>query len=133
MQEQPKSDGSHNTILATDAPLTARQLKRISQRTFLGLGKVGAVMNTTSGDYAFAFSTNRAGLEGSGEQGQCLSDNDLMLFFLAAVEATEESVYDALFAAETMTGWEGRTLEKLPQEPVVDILRRVGQLLKVHS
>lgn len=128
VQEQPKSDGSHNTILATDAPLTARQLKRIAQRTFLGLGRTGAIMNTTSGDYAIAFTTSRAGLEGSADQARCLSDNDLMLFFLAAVEATEESVYDAMFAAETMSGWQGRTLEVLPKERVIDLLRKTNTL-----
>lgn len=124
LQEQPKSDGSQNTVLATDAPLTARQLKRIAARTFLGLGKTGGVLNTTSGEYAIAFTTSRAGVEGSGVVGQCLSDNDLMHFFLAAVEATEESIYDALFAAETMHGWQGRVLEALPKGPVIEMLKK---------
>lgn len=82
------------------------------------------MLNTTSGDYAIAFSTNRAGLEGSGVVGQCLSDNDLMHFFLAAVEATEESIYDALFAAETMRGWQGRVLEAVPKERVIEMLKK---------
>ncbi len=122
IKPQPRKDGSCMTVVATDAPLTARQLKRMANRVFLGLGRTGAVMNPQSGDFAIAFTTNRTGLEGSGEVGQCLSDNDLMLFFLAAVDATEESVYDAMFAAETMSGWQGRTLEALPIEKILPLL-----------
>lgn len=124
---QPPSDGSCTIVLATDAPLSARQLKRIAQRTFLGLGRTGAVLNHSSGDYAIAFSTNRHGLEGSGEFGSCLADEDLPNFFLAAVEGTEESVYDAIFAAETMTSAVGTgRLDALPTEAVLEMLRQVN-------
>lgn len=116
--------GSCITVLATDAPLTARQLKRIASRAFMGLARTGAILNTTSGDYSIMFSTNRTGLEGSGSIGNCLFDNDLSLFFLAAAEATEEAVYDALFAAETMCGRNGNTLEALPKEKVIALLNQ---------
>ncbi len=115
--------GSCMIILATNAPLTARQLKRIAARTFLGLGKTGGVMAHGSGDYAVAFSTSREGLEGSGEIGKCLKDEELNSFFEAAVEATEESVYDALFCAETMEGRNGNTLRALPVPEVVAMLK----------
>ncbi len=122
-------DGSCMIVLATDAPLTARQLKRVARRSLLGLAVVGAVMAHGSGDYAVAFSTSRAGLEGesSNGPGSCLPDARLDPFFLAACEAVEESVYDALFCAETTQGRGGMVLERLPVETVVELLRnRVG-------
>jgi D-aminopeptidase len=109
-------------VLATDAPLSARQLKRLASRAVLGLARTGSVLANGSGDYAIAFSTNRAGLEGSGENGTCLADQKLNLFFLAAVETVEESVYDALFTAETVSGRDGNVLPALPVEQVVSIL-----------
>jgi D-aminopeptidase len=118
-----REQGSCVIVLAADAPLTSRQLKRIAARTFLALGKTGAVMAHGSGDYAIAFTTSRIGLEGSGAIGACLADETLNPFFEAAVEATEESVYDALFCAETMQGRAGNTLRALPVEEVVAILR----------
>ncbi len=123
---QPKSDGSCNIVLATDAPLTSRQLGRIARRAFFALAKTGAVMANASGDYAIAFSTNRAGLEGSGQIGNCLADSDLNSFFLAAVEATEEAIYDALFAARTLTGRAGTTLTEIPKEKILRELRTHG-------
>lgn len=120
------ADGSCITICATDAPLTSRQLGRIARRTFLALGKTGAILAHASGDITVAFSTSGTGLEGSGEIGACLRDTDLNPFFLAAIEATEESVYDALFLGTTMTGRDGYTLEELPIETVVELLRKAG-------
>ena len=117
-----KPDGSCMIVLATDAPLTARQLKRIASRAFLGLARTGSVMAHGSGDYAVAFSTSRNGVEGSGQKGACLNDNELTQFFLAAVETVEESVYDALFVAKTTKGRDGQVLEELPIDKVVDLL-----------
>lgn len=117
-------DGSCMIVVATDALLSARQLERIARRTFLGLARTGSVLSHGSGDYAIAFSTSRAGLEGSGETGHCLRDEDLTAFFLATVEATEESVYDALWMATTTTGRDGNTLEALPIERVMPLLQR---------
>ena len=118
-------DGSCMIVLAVDAPLSARQLSRIARRGLLGLVRTGSIMAHGSGDYAIAFSTNRAGVEGATQSGfaSCLSEDKLNLFFLAAVEAVEESVYDALFAAETVTGFNGATLSGFPVEQVVELLR----------
>lgn len=110
----PTGDGSCMIVVATDAPVTDRQLKRIAKRALLGMVRAGSVMANGSGDYAIAFTTERAG---------SLSDADLTPFFLAAVEATEESIYDALFLAETTTG-HGHTLEALPVDRVVELLKR---------
>ena len=120
-----KRDGSCIIVLATDAPLTSRQLKRLAKRSFLGVARTGSIVPTASGDYAIAFSTNRSGLEGTGDIGTCLSDDALNPLFLACVESVEESVYDALFTAETMTGRDGNVLEALPKDRVVKILKRV--------
>jgi D-aminopeptidase len=117
-----QNSGSCMIILATDAPLTSRQLNRIARRAMLGLGRTGSVMGHGSGDYAVAFSTNRSGIEGSGI-GKCLTDNDLNPFFLAAVEAVEESVYDSMFMSETVTGRDNQKLEQIPVDEVVKILK----------
>jgi len=116
--------GSCMIVLATDAPLTARQLKRVARRTFLGLARTGSILAHGSGDFAIAFTTRREGLEGSGLVGACLRDQDLTQFFLAAAEAVEEAVYDALVAAETMQGRDGNTLEALPIEEVISLLKK---------
>lgn len=123
-QDLKAGDGSCMIVFATDAPLTARQLKRIASRAFVGLARTGSVLANGSGDYAIAFSTNRSGLEGSGEPGTCLADKDLNLFFLAAAETVEESVYDALFTAESVSGRDGNLLEALPVEQVIDLLKK---------
>ena len=119
----PAGDGSCMIVFATNAPLSARQLKRIASRAFIGLGRTGSVLANGSGDYAIAFSTNRSQIEGSEITDQGIKDKDLTQFFLAAAETTEESVYDALFAAETTTGRDGTTLEALPKDNVVEILK----------
>lgn len=118
----PLPDGSCMIVVATDAPFSARQLKRLAKRAFLGLIRTGSIVAPGSGDYVIAFSTNRAGVEGS-EAGACLPDSDLTPFFLGAVEAAEEAVYDALFCAETLSG-RGNTLEALPFTRVVDLLKK---------
>ena len=116
-------DGSCMIVLATDAPFSARQLKRIAKRAMLSLAKTGSVMAHGSGDYAIAFSTNRSGMEGEEGFYKCLSDANLTQFFLATVEVVEESIYDALFAAKTITGRDGNILKSIPKEQVVEIIK----------
>ncbi len=126
----PRQDGSCMMILATDAPLSARQLGRVARRAVLGLGRTGSVLGNGSGDFAIAFSTSRAGVEGAkgaggaGNFGKCLPDAELNSLFLAAIEAVEESVYDSLFMSETVTGHGGRTLEQIPVAKVVKLLKK---------
>jgi D-aminopeptidase len=104
-------------VVATDAPVDARNLKRLAARTMLGLGRTGAAGNNGSGDYAIAFSTSHAAN---------LATNDAMSpLFLAAIEATEEAVYNSLFRATTTTG-RGHTVEALPLDKTIEILRRHG-------
>ncbi|MBN1476521.1 P1 family peptidase [Candidatus Sumerlaeota bacterium] len=117
-----QGDGSCMMILATDAPLSSRQLGRLARRAVLGLARTGSILAHGSGDYAIAFSTDRAGVEGAGA-GDCLPDSEMNPLFLAVVEAVEESVYDSLFASETVVGRDGNRLEQIPVERVVKILR----------
>lgn len=121
------TDGSCIMIIATDAPLTARQLKRVAKRAVMGLAKTGTIMREGSGDFVVAFTTSRAGLEGSGIIGQCIADRDLNGLFLATAEATEEAVYDALFAAETMAGRDGNMLEAIPKKKVIELLAKYAK------
>lgn len=109
-------DGSCMIVLATDAPLTDRQLGRLAKRGLVGMTKTGSVMANGSGDYAVAFSTQT--------QGQ-VRDDDLNPFFLAAAESVEESIYDALFTAKTTVGRDGEELEALPVKKVVKMLKDV--------
>ena len=107
-------DGSVIVVIATDAPVDARNLKRIGARAMLGLGRTGASGSNGSGDYAIAFSTQR---------GTPAVMNDAMSpLFLATVEATEEAVYNSLFKAVTTSG-NGRTVHALPIAETVNILQ----------
>jgi len=124
--------GSIMVVLATDAPLTSRQLTRVSRRAVLGLARTGSVGAHGSGDFVLAFST--AGLEPAFPSEPVLvryalaeDDRHFGPLFEAAVEATEEAIVNALFAAETMAGRDGHVREALPLEEVISILRRHGR------
>jgi D-aminopeptidase len=107
--------GSVMIVIATDAPVDARNLKRLAARAMLGLGRTGAAGNNGSGDYSIAFSTSHSA--------NMVSNEAMSPLFLSAVEATEEAVYNSLFRATTITG-RGRTVEALPIEKSMEILRR---------
>lgn len=109
------ADGSVIVVVATDAPVDARNLKRMAERTALGLGRTGSAGSNGSGDYAIAFSTYRGG-------GPFMSNDAVSPLFLAVVEATEEAVYNSLFRAETVES-NGRKVEALPLDRVLAILR----------
>jgi D-aminopeptidase len=111
-------DGSCMIVLATDAPLTDRQLKRVAKRGLVGMTNTGSVMAHGSGDYAIAFSVEKEG---------AVEEDALTAFFLAAAETVEESIYDALFLAETTRGRDGEILEALPVDKVVAMLRTADE------
>lgn len=113
--ELDTAKGSVIVVVATDAPIDSRNLHRLGQRTMLGLGRTGAAGNNGSGDYAIAFSTSHAR--------DMLANEAMSPLFLAAIEATEEAVYNSLFRATTITG-QGRTVEALPIEKAMEILRK---------
>lgn len=125
------ADGSCMMIVATDAPLDARNLKRLAKRAMLGLAKTGGIASNGSGDYVIAFST-AAGLripyqtDGSLYTATVLHNDYLSPLFMATIEATEEAILNSLFAARTMTA-NGRTVEALPVEKVLAIMRKYGR------
>ncbi len=127
----PGGAGSIVTVLATDAPLSSRQLGRIARRAFLGLARLGSFSSNGSGDIAVAFSTSaRVPYDPTVTvlEEKRLSDSKLNPLFLAAVEATEEAIVDSLFAATTVVGRDGNTSPELPVPDVIEILDRYGRL-----
>jgi D-aminopeptidase len=121
-------DGSVMIIIATDAPLSDRNLQRLAARAFLGISRTGSVMSNGSGDYALAFSTAES-VRRTPERRQQLSEfselpNDNMTaLFQAVVEATEEAVYNALFKASDVDGVNGSQFPSLPVSDVLSFLR----------
>jgi D-aminopeptidase len=110
--------------VATDAPLSARNLKRVAKRALLGLARTGGYMSNGSGDYVIAFSNyKKISRNIKRKNVEELSNDRMSPIFLAVVEATEEAIYNSLFKAETMTGYRGRTIEALPVEKVVPWLK----------
>jgi len=112
-------DGSIIMVVGTDAPVDHRQLMRMAARTMWGLARTGSSGSHGSGDYGIAFTTHR--------QPPTLANADLSPLLLAVMEATEEAIYNSLFRAVTTTG-NGRTVEALPVEETVAILRRHGAI-----
>ncbi|WP_076665975.1 P1 family peptidase [Pontibacter indicus] len=123
------ADGSCMIVVATDAPLDARNLERIAKRAMLGLGKTGGIASNGSGDYVIAFSTNE-GLRipyQSEEKTQTftlLRNDEMSPLFMATIEATEEAIINSLFQAQTMKGRDNNIVEALPIEPVIKILKK---------
>jgi D-aminopeptidase len=118
---EPKLGGSIIMVLATNAPLTANQLRRVAARATNGLARTGSCTGNTSGDIALAFSTARripAFPEDAVLTLPELADIYIDGFFVAAADAIEESILNAMFMAETVTGRDGNTLRALPLDSV---------------
>ena len=125
----PGETGSIIVVLATDAPLLPHQLKRITNRVSLGIGKVGGTGGNGSGDIFVGFSTaNQNAFSRTGETGVVMYSNDLMnALFAATIEATEEAILNALVAGRTMKGINDNTVPGLPREEVIKILKAHGR------
>jgi len=126
--DKANADGSVIIILATDAPLSDRNLERLARRAFLGIARTGSPMTNGSGDYALAFSTSpdvRRTPERRIRPSAIIDlPNDQMSpLFEAAVEATEEAVINSLFAASPTDG-NGRHVDALPVDQVIRLYRR---------
>jgi D-aminopeptidase len=131
LQDHDSADGSCMMVVATDAPLDARNLERVAARAMLGLAKTGGIAANGSGDYVLAFSTHSGvripHTSRHTTQNLTLLRNDAVSpLFLAAIEATEEAILNSLFAAQTMQGKNGHVVEALP-------LEEVSKLLKHHA
>jgi D-aminopeptidase len=126
-----KLDGSCMMVVLTDAPLDARNLKRLAKRAFMGLAQTGGIASNGSGDYVIAVSTAyRIPHESKQtfDEVKILRNDNMSPLFMAAIEATEEAIINSLFAAQTMTGDQGHRVEQLPVDKVVDLLKKAGQI-----
>lgn len=124
-KDAPGGKGSIMIVVATDAPLSDRNLRRLAARALLGVGRTGSVMDNGSGDYVIAFSSNekvRREKDRNVRQLQELGNQAMSRLFQAVVEATEEAIYNSLFMATTVSSRLG-TVEALPVGEVLGILR----------
>jgi D-aminopeptidase len=123
-----KADGSCMIIIATDAPVDARNLRRLAARAWLGMARTGSAASNGSGDYAIAFSTAPQLRIHTSEKPparhlELLTNDAMSPLFLAVIEATEEAIYNSMFRATTMSG-NGHTIEALPIDKTMEILRK---------
>ena len=120
--------GSIMIVVATDAPLSDRNLRRLATRASLGLGRTGASGSNGSGDYVIAFSTAESVRRRTGEESRTvpeLANDATSALFQAVIESTEEAIYNSLFMATDVTS-RGRTIQALPLNDVRRILRAYG-------
>jgi D-aminopeptidase len=130
-RKETDPDGSIIIVIATDAPVEARNLQRMAARAIMGLARTGAAATNGSGDYAIAFSTAdeaRVRVPAQNERNvprslKTLGNDAMSPLFLAVIEATEEAIYNSLFKATTTTG-RGHTVEALPLDRTLEILRK---------
>lgn len=123
-----RGDGSVIVVIATDAPLSDRNLRRVAARAMMGLGRTGSSASNGSGDYAIAFSTApqvRRAWDARQHATTELANQDMSAVFQGTVEAVEEAVYNSLFMATTVTG-NGQTVEAIPLDRVLDVLSGHG-------
>jgi len=131
-------DGSCMIVVATDAPLDARNLERLAKRAFMGLAKTGGIASNGSGDYVIAFSTDSLLRiqHQSSETKQTvtlLQNDETSPLFMAAIEATEEAIINSLLAAKTTKGKNGRIIEALPIDKLVSILKQYNRIQKAEK
>ena len=123
-----RADGSCVVVIATDAPLDARNLRRLAARAMLGLARTGSPSTNGSGDYCIAFSTAPSVRVRHGQTSlrrvELLPNDSMSPLFLACVEATEEAVYNSLLRATTVTGRGGAHVEALPIDETIKVLRK---------
>jgi D-aminopeptidase len=126
--ELEKSDGSCMIVVATDAPLDSRNLKRLSKRAMLGLARTGGYASNGSGDYVIAFSTYAKNFDSyipdhRMQQKDQLHNDQMSPLFLAVVESTEEAILNALFMAEVPTGFENKGINSIPVDNIITMLK----------
>jgi D-aminopeptidase len=128
------ASGSIIVVVATDAPLDSRQLRALALRAAMGMARTGLISSVGSGDLIIAFSTSRvfervANFTVTAPRQPILEDDDALdALYSATVEATQASIYDALFEAKTMTGRRGVTVYALPADRVLQMLRAAGAI-----
>lgn len=128
LEQDDTGQGSIMIVVATDAPLSDRNLERLASRAIMGLARTGSFAGNGSGDYVIAFSTAESVRRAPGSSAETpgeIGNDSMSALFQAVVESTEEAIYNSLFKAETVTGM-GRTADALPIDETVEILRRYG-------
>ena len=121
-----RGDGSVIIVVATDAPVSDRNLRRIATRAMMGLARTGSSASNGSGDYAIAFSTSpavRRRFDAPRLSTEELANEQMSALFEAVIETTEEAIYDSMFMATTVTG-SGHTVEAIPLDSVRMVLRK---------
>jgi len=124
-------DGSCMIVVATDAPLLTRNLKRLAKRAIFGMVRTGSFGSNGSGDYVIAFTTNESSRITSSKPEKIdapLKNYQMSALFLAVVEATEEAILNSMFKATSMTGREGHHIEAIPQDKVLEICKKYNAL-----
>lgn len=129
-KEIESADGSIMMIVATDAPLDARNLERVAKRSFMGMTRTGGVASNGSGDFVIAFSTAKElriahkkapfTLDGV----HLVRNDDMTPIFMATIEATEESILNALFCAHDVTGFDGKEHKALDVKKTLKLLKK---------
>ncbi len=124
------ADGSVMMVIATDAPVDARNLERMAKRAWMGMAKTGGVASNGSGDFAIAFSTNKSlrspfnAPEMQLDNQSVVRNDDMTPLFMATIEATEEAIINSLFAAvDTKSYSRDRTYKAIPKEKILEILK----------
>jgi D-aminopeptidase len=122
--------GSIIIVIATDAPVLPHQLKRLARRATMGLARDGSTSGNGSGDIFIAFTTANPGAAGATDVSQIavLPNERMNPLFDAVVQATEEAIVNAMFAAETMVGINGNKVEALPLDRVHELLKKYNRL-----
>jgi D-aminopeptidase len=134
---RPAGSGSIIVVVATDAPLLPHQCERLAQRAGLGIARVGGTGGHTSGDLFIAFATGNRIPRGSGQDDdpiglatyevRAVGDIVIDRLFDAVVEATEESIVNALVAATTVVGRDGITAHAIPHDRLAEVMRAAGR------
>ncbi|MGK7370906.1 MAG: P1 family peptidase [Candidatus Halalkalibacterium sp. M3_1C_030] len=126
-------DGSCMIVVATDAPIHSRNLKRLAKRAIMGLAKTGGIASNGSGDYVIAFSTAEQlrvpySSDTRTREVEILSNSAMSPLFMAVIEATEEAIINSLFAAETLEGRDGHQIQAIPKDKIIKLLSEYGRI-----
>lgn len=131
IENADREDGSIMIVVATDAPLTARNLDRVGNRALMGLARTGSFASNGSGDYVIAFSTNAAvrkpRVSSRPVPQEVLVNESMSPLFAATAEATEEAIYNAIFKATTVSSSRGE-LQAIPLDEVMRVLEKYQSL-----
>ena len=127
------ADGSCMIVVMTDAPLSPRNLERLAKRAMIGLGKTGGIASNGSGDYVIAVSTAKEILipynsDSMFNQKKEVRNDDISPLFLATIESTEEAILNSLFAAKTIIGRDGHTINSIPIDEVMELMKKYNKI-----